>query len=259
MAEEANIDETVVSQDAPVVEEPTTQDSSPVEETVVEESEEIATSEEPIEDETQTSEPEEEVSEAPAEDMPEGLAPKSQNRFQKLANRNRVLEDRVKELEQFKVPTEEDYLEGGYEPVEAKVNAMQAALQQRDAIEHVRALNQDVETDMLRILHEFPQLNQKSKDYNETLAMSLFNQYEIDTNPQFAEGGIVLNMNQLPYEYIKNKMDLIGMASANERVKAQKSVERMVSAAETPTSKAPAISDDDSLDSMKEKLADFKF
>lgn len=259
MTEEVITNDAVV-QDAPVVEETTTQDSSPVEQTVDESSEDVATPDEPVEDaETNTSE---DTESAESEDdlaMPEGLAPKSENRFQKLANRNRELEERVKQLEEFKVPTEQDYIDGGYDPMEAKVNAMQAEWQQSQALGKVKELNQDYETDMVRIIHEYPQLDPTNDLYNEKLAIGLFTQYDRDSGTQYADGGVVLTTNQLPHQYIKDKMDLIGIASANERVKAQKNVERMVSAADTQGSRAPAVSKDDSTEALRDRLADIKF
>lgn len=258
MPEEGN--DAAVVNDAPVVEETTTQDSSPVEETVIESSEEIATPDEPVESE-ETNTTVEPVEAAPEEvDMPEGLTEKSQNRFQKLANRNRELEEKIAQLEQLQVPTEEDYLEGGYDPIEAKVNAMQAERQQEKAIAQVERLNSAYDTDMLRIMNEYPQLNPKSDQFSEELAMELFTQYDQDSGVQYTEDNIVLGANQLPYQYIKDKMNLIGKATAKAQVKAQKDVERMVAAADTQGSKAPSVpAGTETLEQMRERLSEVKF
>lgn len=263
--EEGATQDVTAVQDAPVVEQTTTQDSSPVDETVIDSSEEIATQDEPVEsDETNTSEETEAVEEEQRETE---LSPKSQNRFQKLANEknrfeqeSRQLRERVSQLEQLQVPTEEDYLQGGYNPMEAKVNAMQAHMQQRDAIEKVERLNNAIDLDSIRIKHEFPQLDPTNKEeFNHELTKSLFSQYERDSGIQFTKDGIVMGTNQLPYQYIKDKMDLIGIASANARVRAQKDVEKMVSAADAQGSRAPAVPQDNSLEAMRERLSDVKF
>lgn len=234
MDEESN---DVTAQGA-TVEQTTDTESSTVEQATTEVKDDVATSEDTTEGEdTQTGESEEQVSD-------EKLAPKSQNRFQKLANEKRAaesrileLEQKISQLEQFDVPTEQDYIDGGYEPVEAKLNAMQAEMAQMKEISKVKALNASVEGDMVRIVHEFPQLDPSSPEFKEDLAVQLFTQYDQDAETQYADGGIVLQAKQLPYEYIKAKMNLIGLASKDASVKAQKSVERMVSVAETPTGK----------------------
>ena len=255
MAEEATqTDVTAVVNDAPVVEETTTEESSTQEQTVEQTTEELATPSEEV-DENKNDSAESEVEEEQSEE----LAPKSENRFQKLANENRQLRGQIAQLEQLQVPTEEDYLEGGYDPLEARVNAMAAERQQEKAIAQVEQLNSAYDQDMMRIIHEYPQLNPKSGEYNEALAQKLFAQYDVDSGSQYTEDGIVLGTNQLPYSYIKDKMDLIGVASAQAKVAAQKNVEKMVAAAETPSSQAPVAQDDDSLEAMRERLSDVKF
>ena len=171
----------------------------------------------------------------------EELKPKSQNRFQKLANENRDLKERVAQLEQLAVPTEQDYIDGGYDPTEAKLNALEAKMAQRDSIEKVTSLNHAIDNDMSRILSEFPELNPTSKEFNKELAIDIFTQYDIDSGAEYTEDGITLNTNQLPFRYVQDKMRLIKKARADAKVQAQKDVESMVSAAESTGSKAPVV------------------
>ena len=258
MAEEAN------EVAAEIIEAPAEQtaevESSTTEQAADDVTDDDATSDDTEEvDETNTAETAEESTDGTSTDEVEELAPKSQNRFQKIVNENRDLKARISKLEEVAIPTEQDYLDGGYDPMEAKLNALQARDQQRDAIESITSLNSAVDNDMVRILHEYPALDPKSKNFNEQLAVKLFGHYDKDSSAEYGQDGIVLSTKQLPYEYIKEKMDLIGIASSRERVTAQKNVERMVAAAETPTSQAPASSEDDSAEAMRERLANHKF
>lgn len=231
MAEEAT-DTGVVAETAPVeqteVEAPTTEQATE------EVKDDVATSDDTEAVETETAETEEDSSES----SEETLAPKSQNRFQKLANENRELKSRIAQLEEVAIPTEQDYIDGGYDPTDAKLNALEAKLQQREAIENITSLNSAIDNDMVRIIHEYPHLDPKSPEFNKDLAINLFKQYDKDSGAKYAEDGIVLETNQLPFEYIKEKMDLIGLASKDAQVKAQKNVEKMVAVAETPTGKS---------------------
>lgn len=230
MAEEA--DNGVVAETA-AVEQTTEVESPTTEQTAEEVTEDVATSEE-TEADGESAEPEAEQS----EEAEEKLAPKSQNRFQKLANENRELKAKIAQLEEVAIPTEQDYLDGGYDATEAKLNALEAKLQQKEAIDNITSLNAAVENDMVRIIHEYPQLDPKNPQFKEQLAQKIFEQYDRDSGAKYTQDGIVLEANQLPYEYIKQKMDLIGLASKDASVKAQKSVEKMVSVAETPTGKS---------------------
>lgn len=230
MAEEANdgvIAETAAVEATTEVESPTTEQTAEEVDTTESEGAEAQEATEEASDDTSGEASEEEK-----------LAPKSQNRFQKLANENRELRAKIAELEEVAIPSEQDYLDGGYDATEAKLNALEAKLQQRDTIEQITSLNSAIENDMVRIIHEYPELDPKSPKFREDLAKTIFTQYDQDSGAKYSKDGIVLETNQLPYSYIKQKMDLIGLASKDAQVKAQKSVEKMVAVAETPTGKS---------------------
>jgi hypothetical protein len=218
--------------DAPAQEAPV---AEPVETTEVES--------QPTEETQDTTEQAEVTEQTETTDTHEELSEKSQNRFQKLANENRDLKAKLAEIESLQVPTEQDYLDGGYDPVEAKVNALEANYNRDRQVDQIMQLNQVIDNDMNRIIAEYPQLNPKSPEFNQDLAKNLFNQYDQDSAAEYTEDGITLKTNQLPYQYIKNKMELVGLATAKAKVQAQKEVEQMVAAADTPGSKAPPATD----------------
>lgn len=213
---------------------------APAQEAPVAEPVETTEAESQTVEETQETTQEAEVTEQiETSDTQEDLSPKSQNRFQKLANENRDLKAKLAQLEALQVPSEQDYIDGGYDPIEAKVNALEANYNRDRQVENIMQLNQAIDGDMNRIINEFPQLNPKNPEFNQDLAQTLFNQYDQDAGAEYTEDGITLKTNQLPYQYIKNKMELIGLATAKAKVQAQKDVEQMVAAADTPSSKAP--------------------
>jgi len=258
MAEEATdvtqpVETATVETTAETVE-TTTDQSSQVEQTT-DQSEETQ-SEEPSEASAEVEQAEETVT-----DESEQLKPKSENRFQKLANDNRALRERIKQLEQLKVPTEEDYIDQGLDENAAKIESFRAELQYRDAVEAVVGLNQSINTDLERLKREYPAFDPDSKEFNEKLTMSVFAQYDKDTGAEYdPETGIMIRTTQLPYQYIKEKMDLVSMAAAKSKVEAQKNVEKMVAAADVPTSTQPiADTQNESLEEMRERLAGIKF
>lgn len=267
MAEEA-VD--VTPTDVTPVETPTEAPEVAVETTTETPSSEVEQTTEATEVDESTEEvtDEAEVKETETEDVKvdetEELKPKSQNRFQRLANENRVLKQKLMEAEELKVPTEEEYLESGQDEVTASLNAIKAERQQEKAVEQIVYLNQSVDTDIEKVMHEYPALDPTSKVFNEKLAMSLMGQYDTDTGAQYIEQNgqkIMVSTTQLPYDYIKEKMNLIGMASDQAKIEAQKNVESMVAHADTPSSSAPqpADSSQETLEQMRERLATLKF
>lgn len=256
MAEEAND----VVQDTPVTDavvdtvETTTDTSSEVEQTAEE-----TQADAPAEAEESTDSTAEAETDS-VEENTEELKPKSQNRFQRLANENRELKDQVKQLESLKVPTEEDYIDSGMDATEAKLSALEANLQQRDAVESIVSLNHSVDSDLEQTMREYPQLDPQSKQFNEKLAASVMAQYDRDSGAEYDKSGIMIRTSQLPYEYIKDKMNLVGMASAQAKVEAQKNVESMVAHADTPSSTAPTQDPKtETTEQMRERLAGIKF
>jgi hypothetical protein len=264
MAEEATdvIPETTeVVEDA--VETTTETESSEVEqtteETQAEETESVEASEDSEEESDSTETVAEEESEA---DETKELKPKSQNRFQQLANERNYWKQKAEELEQLKVPTEEDYLEAGDDELTASVKAIKAERERDKAVDSIVNLNQSITNDMQAVQHEFPELDPNSKVFNEKLAKSLMDQYDRDTGAEYdPDSGLMISTTQLPYQYIKDKMDLIGMTKAEATVEAQKNVERMVAQSDTPSSTAPQPqnTNGESLEQMRERLAGLKF
>ena len=248
------------------VSEPVQPEVAPVETTTAPQSQETEqtapteTTEAPAE-ETQG---EQATEEAPAEGLtpeePE-LKPQSQNRFQKLANENRNLREQIRQLEQLKVKTADDFIEEGYDETAAEIQAVKEALAQRDAVDTVVNLNNAVNTDMERVLREYPQLDPSSKDFNKDLAVSIMQQYDRDAVAEYdPETGIMISTNQYPYDYIKSKMDLISAARAQAQVEAQRNVEHMVAHADTPSASAPSGPvGEETLEQMRERLGGVTF
>lgn len=251
-------EKTDVATDVAAVEQPITEtDSSPVEEQVASDTAQAEESQAEVSNE-QSNDTEGEKEEVAPGVQVDDLKPKSQNRFQDLANRNRELEQKLREMSEFQAPTKDDYIAGGYDESEARINALEAKLAQGEALGQVKQLNLAVDNDMVRVLSEYPELSPSSSKFNEKLAQNLMAQYDRDAQAEYSEDGIVLSANQMPYEYIKSKMDLLNLATKQERVTAQRNVEKMVAAAETPTGQAPT-SESETLDQMRERLSSVKF
>ena len=190
------------------------------------------------------------------------LKPKSQNRFQKLANENRDLKEKLKNVEALQVPSKEDYLEDGQDEIQAEISALKAQNAQRDAVDTVVSLNNAIDNDLANMKHEFPMLDPKSKEYNAEFAKSILSQYDADTNAQYdTDTGLMLSTAQLPYQYVKNKMDLMNMAYSRAKVDAQRNVESMVSQSDSVTTTQPSqkSTGEETVEEMRDRLSSVKF
>ena len=266
MAEEAtDVTPTVEEPVATGAVEPTTEaTSSEAEQTAVEPQDESTTAQEEAPSEkTVMADSQEPETEGATPNETEGLKPKSQVRFQKLANENRVLKEELRQLKELQVPSKEDYIEDGDDELTASVKALEADRAQEKAVNQIVELNQFVDTDIEKAMREFPLLNPQSKEFNPSLAQSLMEQYDSDSGAQYVEQNgqqVMISTSQLPYEYIKSKMDLIGIVSANAKVQAQKNVESMVAQADTPMSTAPQTENqNETIEQMRDRLANVKF
>lgn len=252
------VTDVVVEQEAPTAVEPTTEtQSSEVEET----SAETENAEEAPEESTDEQAEVTQETEATSEETTE-LKPKSENRFQRLANENRDLKERLKGIEALQVPSKEDYLEDGQDETQAEISALKAQFAQRDAIETVTSLNNSIDVDLANMKQEFPILDPKSKEYNAKFANSILSQYDADTGAQYdTETGLMLSTAQLPYQYVKNKMDLMNMAYSRASVDAQRNVESMVSQSDSATASVPTqkTAGEETVEEMRERLSGLKF
>lgn len=209
----------------------------------------------------------------------ESLAPKSQNRFQKLANENRELKEQLERLksQETQVATEQELLnevnpETGdyYTPAEAERIARQQALeaQQKATFEERQNLElqqhqEVVGNESRQALQDFPMLNPESKDfkpeiaaeYDSILAENLI--YEYSDGNRYPRSVLEANginpdtqakfigSNISPYKLAKLTAKSAEANAALYQANAQRSTERMLANADA-TGGAPQTKAKDS-------------
>lgn len=212
-------------------------------------------------DDVEASEQEEEAESQPESDdtdddaqadtpdnQPQGeqkLAPKSENRFQKLANENRELKeqlDRLK-LQETQIATEQELLsqinpETGdyYTPQEVqRIAFAQSREQQAQSIAQERfnlevLQNQDViRSEAERALTEFPMFDSNSSDYNPTLAAQAD---QLLGQSLIVENGVILGSTLSPYQLYKTIAESTQANQAQYEATAQKATEKMLANAD---------------------------
>lgn len=206
--------------------------------------------------------PEESEAEETAEEKPQGdkpLAPKSENRFQKLANENRALRDQVEQLtsEVYQPQTAEELVEETnpetgerYTPAEARVVALEQKLELKEYNEKVSGAQQSLSHESMQVLNDFPIFNPSSDQFNEGIAQraagllenSLIrdpNVPEIGSDGQPTGKGLVIGSNVSPYQLYQTIADAAGISAQSAQLQGQQSAEKMLANADPTSSTAP--------------------
>jgi hypothetical protein len=245
-------------------------DPSPVKEEAKAEPEKTPPAEEepkeeaPAEPEVPEAKPDEpEKAEDEAEVPPQGeekpLAPKSENRFQKLANENRELREQIDKI------TSETYAPQTVEELTAIVNpetgqpytvaqaadaALAQQLQMRDYKDRAVHAQTVVGTEAWEVLNEFPMFNPDSKDYDkelasiaaDTLEANLIrdpNMPEIGPDGKPTGLGTIVDFRQSPKQIYQTLARASGISAAKGQLKGQADTETMLANADTTGNISP--------------------
>lgn len=204
------------------------------------------------------------------EDKPLGdepLKPKSENRFQQLANDNKALRKQIEDMTaQVYAPQTAEELtdivnpETGeqYTRSEAAVLALEQRLQMKEFNEKVTSAHTVLGAESYEILQEMPMFNPESDQFDaeladiaaDTLEANLIrdpNIPELDAKGKPTGRGVVVDYHRSPKQ-IYSKLAKIHAASETKgQLKGQQSAQTMAANADTPSSAAPPVKPKDPL------------
>lgn len=229
-------------------------DSSPAEETKPE-------AEKPTEDsqaddtaddsQDDTDSDQEDAEETEPQDKP--LKPKSENRFQNLANENRDLKAEVERLtgEVYQPKTADDFEAEGMNAAEARVAALESRLEIKDFNEQVSQAQSAIGGDSMQVLNDFPWANPDSEDFDEDLHGQAAELLEANLvrHPQIPEIGpdgqptglgMVIGANVPPYQLYQTLDRARGISATKGQMKGQQAMETQLANADTASAAAPA-------------------
>jgi hypothetical protein len=210
----------------------------------------------PAEKDSQTEVTEETKDDTQPRDGAQELTPKSQNRFQELANRNRELEQRLAEvkaresqfaaeqglLNEINPETGEYYTPQEIERVawqQSREQQAQQVAQERYNLE-VQHNQQTISAETEKALQDFPMFNEKSPEYNPQLAQLA--DARIGRSLITNEQGQIIGAYDSPYEILKTIADATTVNAARYEAQAQKATEKMLANADTGSSATNAKS-----------------
>lgn len=189
--------------------------------------------EEPVAEES-TDEPEEKRADARKDQLQTEIrnlvAQKNQLR-QEVTNANAQV---------YQPQTAEELVNEGIDPLDARMQAMEQRAQMAEYNTYVADLKSNLDIQSLQVMSDYPVFNPNAPEYNDNLAKLAANAYLSAAQPQTdPRTGMITQANVLPYDIYKSFASAHASGAQNGQVKAQRSVEKMMAAVDTPSSSAP--------------------
>jgi hypothetical protein len=216
-------------------------------------------------EESEATETDGDQEEADETETPQGedktLKPKSENRFQNLANENRELRQKVEQLtSQVYQPATEDELTETVNPetgenfnrLEAKFEAYRQQQELDKYNSQVVGSQMEIGNEAYAVISDFPQFNPDDKEnFDEELATEAADLLEAnlirdpnvpEIDPQTANPtgkGLIIGSNISPYKLYKTLARASGISATKAQIKGQEATEKMLANADTAGSVSP--------------------
>jgi hypothetical protein len=133
------------------------------------------------------------------------------------------------------------HLDAGRSEFEAEVLAREERRDQEAQLSQARAqlveLNANLNIDALRVIHEFPEFDEKSKEFDKDFTERARAMYQRVSGTQYDEkSGVVVHTNIKPYEFFKELHDLRTEGMSHAQAAAQRAAEQQMASVASPTS-----------------------
>lgn len=156
-----------------------------------------------------------------------------------VATRN-TLRDEVAKVnsEVYQAPTEQELIEEGMSPSDAKVEALERRLELRDYNDSVAEAQLTLESESERVLKDFPIFNPESEDFDKDLAAEVAEimQSNLVLDPNT---GQVRGSNVSTYKLYKTFATAAQSSATQGRIKGQQDTEKMLANADPSSNAAP--------------------
>lgn len=200
-------------------------------------------------EESEEAKSEETATEGEETETTETEFPSAEKRKAELNAEIRRLNTEQKELEEaiarrnaefYKPLTEEQLIEAGATPEEAEVTAREENVKLREFNMQIAQVNTAMEGQAAQVMHDFPEFDPRSPEFNEDLWTEANELYKSVSGTKVDEKtGLIYDVAVLPYQIYQRIALTHRRGAESGQVKGQKSTEKMLQAAETPSSAAP--------------------
>ncbi len=192
----------------------------------------------------------EEAPDKPQDEQPQGKAEERKLQLNTeirdlVAQRNALRTDIEKINAEFYQPaTEEQLVESGLSPTDARIEALNQRLEVKDYNEKVADAQLTIESESQAVLRDYPMFDQNSKDFNKDLAhqaAELFN----DSLIRDENTGQVIGSTLSVYKLYKALAASHGASVQAGQIKGQKETEKMLARADSTPDAAPKVAKKD--------------
>jgi hypothetical protein len=160
---------------------------------------------------------------------------------QLVAERNAKREEIARlNTDAYQPATADQLMEQGMDEATARVTALEQRTQLTEFNAKVADVNASLNTEALQVMHDFPMFDPESTEYNKELTELATKEYQraagIKTDPKTK---LIYDAAVFPYSTYHAIAQAFQAGANTGQVKAQRSAERMMANAETPTNIAP--------------------
>lgn len=172
--------------------------------------------------------------------------------------RQRTRNEVANQVDQFYGPkTQEQLVEEGMNPNDARVEAMEQQINFERERGRVAELNATMRAEAAEIFHDFPVFDEKSPDFDPQFAKEVEEQYRIASRVQTDENGIVLNAEVPLYSFYQRAYNIYNRGTSRGIQQKQDATAAMQSRVEDPGgSSSTNQAAPGSLEEMEQRLGD---
>jgi hypothetical protein len=158
--------------------------------------------------------------------------------------------------QQYRPKTEDDLLEEGLDPVDAKIQAIREEFDYREQVNQIAELTTTVRSDVVNVLSDYPIYNPNSPDYDPEFTKMVDDAYDQAAKLQTTEDGAILHAEVLPYEHYQRMAQIYQRGTSRGVKQGQDEATRTMSRTETAGSSSSTTRGNETLEELGERIAD---
>lgn len=156
----------------------------------------------------------------------------------------------------YRPKTEDDLLEEGLDPVDAKIQAIREDMEYREQRAFIAEQTANVRSDVIGVLNDFPVFNPDSKDYDPDFTKEVEEAYQTAARLQTTDDGLILNAEVPLYEFHKRMAGIYSRGqSRGQQQEASEVIQTMARTEAAVGSSSSSSKSSETLDEMGERLA----
>lgn len=165
----------------------------------------------------------------------------------------------------FGPKTEEELVEEGMQPADAKLEAFKQEMAYKEQRAQVAELNAGMQSDAVNVMHDFPIFDPNSKSFDKDFTEMVNQQYKVAARVQTTEvmdprtnqaSQIVTNAEVPLYDFYQQMANIYGRGTSKGAEQGQAEMQQMLSRTENPGGSSSTSGNGNTLADLEERLGD---